>query len=467
MTARRAAGEEIMPINAAIFREYDIRGIVDTDLTPEVVQTLGRAMGTYFRNNGKKNVALGRDCRLSSPAFGEAMSAGLRSVGCDVTDLGTIPTPLLYFAAYYKEMEAGVMITGSHNPPEYNGFKMMVGHDTLYGETIQDVYRIIRDGTFAPAGQGAYKSYDIRPEYETYVLKLIKLVRPLKVVLDAGNGTAGVIAAPIFRKLGCKVDELFCEMDGHFPNHHPDPTLPEAMAALVARVKETRSEIGLAYDGDGDRIGVVDDEGHLIWGDQLLIFFARDILKEYPGATIISEVKATKVLYDEITRLGGKAVMWKTGHSLIKKKIKDEKAKLAGEMSGHIFFADKWFGFDDAIYASLRVADLVARSPKRLSELLAALPKMYSTPEIRIYASEEVKFKIVDEVRRALAAKYPVIDIDGVRAIMPKGWGLVRASNTQAVLVLRFEAETEADLAAIQKEVKAEVERAIQKLGKK
>jgi phosphomannomutase/phosphoglucomutase len=456
-----------MPINAAIFREYDIRGIVDTDLTPEVVETLGRAMGTIFRNNGKKNVALGRDCRLSSPAFGRAMSAGLRSVGCDVTDLGTIPTPLLYFAAYYKEMEAGVMITGSHNPPEYNGFKMMVGHDTLYGDAIQDVYRIIRDGAFAPAGDGAYKLYDIRPEYEAYVLDLIKLVRPLKVVLDAGNGTAGVIAAPIFRKLGCKVDELFCEMDGHFPNHHPDPTLPEAMAALIARVKETKAEIGLAYDGDGDRIGVVDDEGHLIWGDQLLIFFARDILKEYPGATIISEVKATKVLYDEITRLGGKAVMWKTGHSLIKKKIKDEKAKLAGEMSGHMFFADKWFGFDDAIYASLRVAELIARSPKRLSELLAALPKTYSTPEIRVYASEEVKFKIVEEVRRALAAKYPVIDIDGVRAIMPKGWGLVRASNTQAVLVLRFEAETEGDLEAIQKEVKAEVERAIKKLEKK
>jgi len=456
-----------MPINAAIFREYDIRGIVDADLTPEVVETLGRAMGTVFRKNGKKNVALGRDCRLSSPAFGRAMSAGLRSVGCDVTDLGTIPTPLLYFAAYYKEMEAGVMITGSHNPPEYNGFKMMVGHDTLYGDAIQDVYRIIRDGAFAPAGDGAYKSYDIRPEYEAYVLGLIKLVRPLKVVLDAGNGTAGVIAAPIFRKLGCKVDELFCEMDGHFPNHHPDPTLPEAMAALVARVKETKAEIGLAYDGDGDRIGVVDDEGHLIWGDQLLIFFARDILKEYPGATIISEVKATKVLYDEITRLGGKAVMWKTGHSLIKKKIKDEKAKLAGEMSGHMFFADKWFGFDDAIYASLRVAELIARSPKRLSEMLAALPKTYSTPEIRVYASEEVKFKIVDEVRRALAAKYPVIDIDGVRAIMPKGWGLVRASNTQAVLVLRFEAETEADLEAIQKEVKAEVEQAIKKLEKK
>jgi phosphomannomutase/phosphoglucomutase len=342
---------------------------------------------------------------------------------------------------------------------------MTVGHETLYGESIQEIYRIIRDGAFAPPGQGGYATYNLVPEYQDYVLKLIKLVRPLKVVLDAGNGTAGVVAAPIFRKLGCKVDELFCDMDGNFPNHHPDPTLPEAMASLIARVKETKAEIGLAYDGDGDRIGVVDDEGHLIWGDQLLIFFARDILKDFPGASIISEVKATKVLYDEIARLGGKPVMWKTGHSLIKKKIKEENAKVAGEMSGHMFFADRWFGFDDAVYASLRVAELVARSPKRLSEMLAALPKTFSTPEIRVYASEEVKFKIVDEVKRELGAKYPIIDIDGVRAIMPGGWGLVRASNTQAVLVLRFEAATEAELAAIQAEVKGAVERAIHKLG--
>jgi len=453
-----------MPINASIFREYDIRGIVDVDLTPDVVETLGRAMGTYFLKNGKKAVALGRDCRLSSPAFSAAMAAGLRSVGCDVTDLGTIPTPILYFAAYYKDMEAGVMITGSHNPPAYNGFKMTVGHETLYGESIQEIYRIIRDGAFAPPGQGGYATYNLVPEYQDYVLKLIKLVRPLKVVLDAGNGTAGVVAAPIFRKLGCKVDELFCDMDGNFPNHHPDPTLPEAMVSLIARVKETKAEIGLAYDGDGDRIGVVDDEGHLIWGDQLLIFFARDILKDFPGASIIFEVKATKVLYDEIARLGGKPVMCKTGHSLIKKKIKEENAKVAGEMSGHMFFADRWFGFDDAVYASLRVAELVARSPKRLSEMLAALPKTFSTPEIRVYASEEVKFKIVEDVKRELAAKYPVIDIDGVRAIMPGGWGLVRASNTQPCLILSFEADTEPALTSIEREVKGCIERTIQRL---
>ena len=453
-----------MNINQKIFREYDIRGIVDQDLTPEIVRVLGRAMGTYFRRAGAQEVALGRDCRLSSPDFARAMTEGLRSSGCGVVDLGTIPTPLLYFAGHYKDIAAGVMITGSHNPPEYNGFKMTLGHDTLYGEAIQDIYAIIRDDAFAGGPEGAYRTYDLRPEYEAYVLNLFTLARPLKVVLDAGNGTAGVVAAPIFRKIGCHVDELFCEMDGRFPNHHPDPTLPEAMAALIARVKETKADVGLAYDGDGDRIGVVDDEGHLIWGDQLLIFFARDILKNNPGAAIISEVKATMVLYDEITRLGGKAVMWKTGHSLIKKKIKDEKAKLAGEMSGHMFFADRWFGFDDAIYASLRVAELIARSPEKLSAMLAALPQTFSSPEIRVYASEEVKFKIVEEVKRELSAKYPVIDIDGVRAIMPRGWGLVRASNTQAVLVLRYEAETEADLAAIQKEIKSAVERAIHKL---
>jgi phosphomannomutase/phosphoglucomutase len=455
-----------LDINPKIFREYDIRGIVDKDLTPEIVETLGRAMGTYFRRQGTRDAALGRDCRLSSPAYAAAMAEGLRSTGCDVTDLGTIPTPLLYFASFHKGMGAGVMITGSHNPPEYNGFKTMVGHDTLYGPTIQDLYALIRDGDFIRDTRGAYRTTDLVPEYRAYVLGLIKLARPLKVVLDAGNGTAGVVACPIFRDLGCEVVELFCDMDGSFPNHHPDPTLPEAMAALVAKVRETRADIGLAYDGDGDRIGVVDDQGHLIWGDQLLIFFARDILKANPGAAVISEVKATKVLYEEVARLGGRPIMWKTGHSLIKKKIREEKALLAGEMSGHMFFADRWFGFDDAIYASARVAELVARLPGPLSAELAGLPKTVSTPEIRVYASDEVKFQIVDEVKAELAAKHKVIDIDGVRVLFPTGWGLVRASNTQAVLVLRFEAETEADLAVIRAEVEAAVTRAIERLEK-
>ncbi len=455
-----------MEINPNIFREYDIRGIVDKDLTLEVVETLGKGMGTYFRRQNRREVAVGRDCRLSSPAYSEALAKGLLSTGCSVVDLGTIPTPLLYFAIYDKSFEAGVMITGSHNPPEYNGFKLMSGKETLYGETIQEVYRLIKDDKIIKDKEGPRRAYNIVPEYEDYVLKNISLKKKLKVVVDAGNGTGGVVAVPIFKKLGCEVVELYCDMDGRFPNHHPDPTLPDAMRDLIKTVGEAKADLGVAYDGDADRIGIVDDEGHLIWGDQLMIFFARDILKTHPGAAIISEVKATKILYEEIEKLGGRPIMWKTGHSLIKKKIKEEKALLAGEMSGHIFFADRFFGFDDAIYSSARLLELLSRSAMKLSQMLAGLPKTYSTPEIRIYASEEVKFKIVDEVRKELTLKYPVIDIDGVRAIFPKGWGLVRASNTQAVLVLRFEAETEKDLGAIQTEVKGAVERAIKKLGK-
>jgi len=454
-----------LEINPNIFREYDIRGIVDKDLTPGIVQTLGQAMGTYFRSHGHRRTAVGRDCRLSSPDYAQALAAGLREAGCDVVDLGTIPTPLLYFAIFYKAFEAGVMITGSHNPPEYNGFKMMSGQDTLYGDTIQEIYHLIRDDKLLTDCEGTAAAYDLVPEYRDYVVAGIKPARKLKVVIDAGNGTGGVVAVPIFKRMGAEIVELFCEMDGRFPNHHPDPTLPEAMDTLIRTVRSEKADFGIAYDGDADRIGVVDDEGHLIWGDQLLIFFARDILKSNPGRAIISEVKATQVLYDEIARLGGKPVMYRTGHSLIKKKIKEEKALLAGEMSGHIFFADRWFGFDDAIYSSARLYELLSATDVKLSTMLAGLPKTFSTPEIRIYASEEVKFKIVDEVKADLAKKYPVIDIDGVRAVMPKGWGLVRASNTQAVLVLRFEAETEADLAAIQKEVKGSVEQAIHKLG--
>jgi phosphomannomutase/phosphoglucomutase len=452
-------------INPKIFREYDIRGIVDKDLSLEFVEYLGRGIGTFFREHGKKRVALGRDARLSSPAYAEAVTRGLLSTGCSVVDIGLVPTPLLYFAVYYKKNEAAVMITGSHNPPEYNGFKMMVGEETLYGETIQQVYRILREGKIITDKPGTRSSYDIIPEYKSYVLKDVRLRRKLKVVLDAGNGTAGFVAVPIFRKLGCDVIELYCEPDGRFPNHHPDPTLPEAMEDLVKKVKETGADFGVGYDGDGDRIGVVDDSGRLLWGDMLMIVFSRDILPANPGAAVISEVKASKLLYAEIKRLGGRPIMWKTGHSLIKQKIKEEKALLAGEMSGHIFFADRFFGFDDAIYASARLAEILARSEKKLSEMLADLPQAFSTPEIRVYASDEVKFKIVEEVKKELAKKYPVNDIDGVRVSYPKGWALVRASNTQAALVLRYEADTPEDLEAIKQEVRKTLERAIQGLG--
>lgn len=453
-----------MDINPKIFREYDIRGIVDKDLTLEFVEYLGRGIGTFFREHGKKRVALGRDARLSSPAYAEAATRGLLSTGCSVVDIGLVPTPLLYFAVYYKKNEAAVMITGSHNPPEYNGFKMMVGEETLYGETIQQVYRILKEGKLITDKPGSRSSYDVIPEYESYVVKDVRLRRKLKVVLDAGNGTAGFVAVPIFRKLGCDVTELYCEPDGRFPNHHPDPTLPEAMEDLVKKVREKGADFGVGYDGDGDRIGVVDDQGKLLWGDQLMIVFSRDILPANPGAAVISEVKASKLLYEEIKRLGGRPIMWKTGHSLIKKKIQEEKALLAGEMSGHIFFADRFFGFDDAIYSSARLAEIVSRSEKKLSEMLADLPKTYYTPEIRVYASDEVKFKIVEEVKKELAKKYPVNDIDGIRVSYPKGWALVRASNTQAALVLRYEADTPEDLEAMRKEVGAALERAIKGL---
>jgi phosphomannomutase/phosphoglucomutase len=452
-------------INPKIFREYDIRGIVGQDLDEGTVGVLGRAIGTYFVARGKKDLALGRDCRLSSPSFARALSEGLLSTGCDITDIGVVPTPLLYYAVFAKKKQGGVMITGSHNPPEHNGFKLMAGEETLYGPEIQEILALVRGGRFAK-GKGTARSLDVIPEYRDDVAGRITLSRRLRVVVDAGNGTGGHVAVPLFERMGCEVLSLYCEMDGRFPHHHPDPTLPEAMEDLVRQVRETGADLGIGYDGDADRLGVVDDTGRLLWGDQLMIVFARDILPARPGAAVISEVKASKLLYEEIERLGGRPIMWRTGHSLIKKKIKEEKAVLAGEMSGHIFFADRWFGFDDAVYASARLLEILSRSKRSLSALLADLPRTFSTPEIRIYASDEVKFRIVDEVRRALAAKHEVIDIDGVRAVFPRGWGLVRASNTQAVIVLRFEADTEKDLAEIQGEVRSVLERAIQKLEK-
>ncbi len=453
-----------MELNPEIFREYDIRGIVNKDLTLNIVEVLGQAIGTYFQRHQKKEVALGRDCRLSSPAFAQAMTKGLLSTGCRIVDLGVIPTPLLYFSIYHKKLESGVMITGSHNPPDHNGFKLMDGEETLYGETIKEIYRIIKSNGIMKGEGGSMKSYNIGPEYQDFLLGNIRLERRLKVVIDAGNGTGGVVASPIFKKLGCLVQELYCEMDGNFPHHHPDPTLPEAMQDLIKTVRETKADLGIGYDGDADRIGVVDDQGRILWGDELMIIFSRDILPSHPGAPVISEVKASKLLYAEIERLGGRPIMWKTGHSLLKKKIKEEKAPLAGEMSGHIFFADRFFGFDDAIYASARLLELLSRSRLKLSEMMADLPQTYRTPEIRIYASDEVKFKIVDEVRKALAKEHSVIDIDGVRAIYPNGWGLLRASNTQAVLVLRFEADTPGDLETIRTDMKEKLEQAIKKL---
>jgi phosphomannomutase/phosphoglucomutase len=454
-----------MKINPLIFREYDIRGKVDEDLTPEFTEILGRACGTYFRRHGCREVTVGRDCRLSSPQLASALTRGLLSTGCSVEDIGVVPTPVLYFNVFRRKKEAAIMITGSHNPPDQNGFKIMLGEETLFGPAIQELYALIKEGQFIQADPGEVTSYDVIPEYIDFITSDIRLEKPLKVVLDAGNGTAGAVAGPIFRRLGCEVIELYCDMDGRFPNHHPDPTLPEAMKDLISTVLSQGADFGVGYDGDGDRIGVVDDRGKIIWGDQLLILYASDLLPKNPGAAIISEVKASKVLYSEIERLGGRPIMWKTGHSLIKKKLREEGALLAGEMSGHIFFADRYFGFDDAIYASCRLAEILSRSSEKLSSLLAYLPPTYYTPEIRIYASDEVKFKIVEELKKELQPLYPVIDIDGVRVIFPQGWALVRASNTQAVLVLRFEADSPEALEEIQKEIKTRLEGVIRRLN--
>lgn len=460
-----------MKVRKEIFREYDIRGVVGQDLDRSVAVTIGRAVATKVQRAGRKEVAVGRDCRLSSPELAEGLIEGLLASGCDVVNLGVVPTPLVYFSSFYKKKEAAVMITGSHNPAEFNGFKIMIGEETLHGEEIQDIFRIIKEGQFVSASTPGKKTdFDPIPEYIDYVAGQVKLERPVKVVVDSGNGTAGPVAVPLFKKLGAEIVELYTEMDGRFPNHHPDPTLPEALKDLMTKVAETGAELGIAYDGDGDRIGAVDETGKIIWGDQLMIIFARDLLARHPGAAIISEVKASKLLYDEIARLGGRPIMWKTGHSLIKKKIKEEKALLAGEMSGHIFFADRWFGFDDAIYASARLLEIVSRSTKKLSEYLADLPRTYNTPEIRIYASDEVKFKIVDLVKAELSQRPDVrqiIDIDGVRAVFDHGWGLLRASNTQPVLVLRFEADSPENLDKLQQEIQGVLEEVIRHLNTK
>jgi len=426
-------------INPLIFREYDIRGRVDEDLTPETVVSIGKGFGTYAARNGVRSLMLGRDCRLSSLSFRDAMVHGLLSTGVDVIDVGICPTPLLYFSIVRFGADGGVMITGSHNPPEFNGFKLSVGSATLYGEKIQEVRRIIEKEDFA-SGKGRESRRDVVPEYREYVVKNVSIPRRLRVVVDAGNGTGGPVAPDIFRAMGITVEELFCEMDGRFPNHFPDPTVPGNLHALIRAVRETGADVGVAYDGDADRIGAVTEKGDILFGDYLLVLFAREILRRKPGATIISEVKASQNLFDDIARHGGKPVMWKVGHSLIKKKMREESAEVAGEMSGHIFFADRYLGFDDAIYASARLFEILGHSDRPLSEMLSDLPPVVATPEIRLACPDEGKFRVVERVAEIIRPQAKeVIEVDGVRALFDGGWGLVRASNTQPVLVLRFE----------------------------
>lgn len=437
-------------MNTEIFREYDIRGDVEADLTDDVVRNIGRAFASYMTSLGKRRVSLCRDCRLSSEHYRDVLVESMTGSGLDVTDLGLAPTPLFYFSLYNRDVEGGIMVTGSHNPPTMNGFKVAVDKATIHGEQIQDLRRIIESGKYV-SGKGSCKEYrDIVKDYYEYLRSHIVLGKQFKVVIDAGNGTGGVIAAPIMREFGQNVTELFCEMDGHFPNHFPDPTVEANLVTLRDTILREKADVGIGYDGDADRIGVVDEKGGIIWGDYLMLIFARSILKERKGGTFISEVKCSRNLFDDIAKRGGTPVMWKAGHSLIKQKMKETNALMGGEMSGHIFFADRFFGYDDAIYASLRFLEVMERDGRPVSEFLSDLPKTYSTPELRVPCPDNVKFDVVRELTELYRSKYPIIDTDGVRAAFEGGWGLVRCSNTQPILVLRFEADTPEALERIQ-----------------
>jgi phosphomannomutase / phosphoglucomutase len=440
-------------LKSTIFREYDIRGVADSELLSPDIEQLGLGLGTYLqRHSDGKNINVGRDCRLSSTRLRDALVKGLLATGCDVTDIGVVPTPVLYYSAQHLKASGAIMITGSHNPPEYNGFKTVCGSGTLHGETIQDLRRLIERQDFEH-GDGKLGNADLVTPYVDETASQFHFDRRVKLAADAGNGTAGPVFHRILEKLNVDAAELFFEMDGAFPNHHPDPTVPANLFHLIEKVRETGAELGIAFDGDSDRIGAVDEKGNVIYGDLLLLIYAREILQRKPGATFIGEVKCSQVMYDEIGKLGGNAIMYKTGHSLIKAKMKEEHAELAGEMSGHMFFADRYYGYDDALYAACRLIEIVANSGQPLSAQLAGLPKMVSTPEIRVDCPDELKFDLVRRVAEHFKRKYKTIDIDGVRMIFPQGWGLLRASNTQPVLVMRFEAANEHLLKQYQAEV--------------
>ena len=447
-------------MNPRVFREYDIRGVAERDFPDVFVAELGDAIGEHFREHGARRITLARDCRLSSPRIHRVIRERLVAAGLDVLDIGMVHTPGLYFSVFHFEADGGVMITASHNPEEDNGFKIMRGQGTIFGREIQELReRIERRRTGvkpAVAPPGRATDVDLLTPYIDHIVGNIQLgPRRFQVVVDGGNGMGGPAAVPILRRLGIDVEALFCEPDGRFPNHHPDPTVPENLTALVARLQATGAEIGIALDGDADRIGVVDSRGRIVWGDQLLMLFARDILRSRPGATFVSEVKCSQVMYDDIAAHGGRAIMWKVGHSLIKTKMKEEQAVLAGEMSGHMFFADRYLGFDDAVYATARVVELLSRSQLTLSAIIDGLPVVHNTPEIRVECPDDIKFEVVRRARAHYEAKYPVIAVDGARIQFPDGWGLVRASNTGPVLVLRCEAGSPARLAEIRADIES------------
>ncbi len=429
-----------------IFREYDIRGIVGEELTEETVKLLAKAIGTFFQNNGAGRIAIGYDARESSPEFCNLLTKGLNETGCDVVLIGMVPTPVLYHTVFTQNVDGGVMITGSHNPPDHNGFKICLGTSALFGTQIQEIKKIAITGKFS-VGNGMVETIQVLPDYEQDIISKVEPGdRHLKVVVDGGNGMGGVTAVPIYKALGFEVIELFTDPDSDFPNHHADPTVTENLQDMINTVLENKADIGIAFDGDGDRIGVVDENGRIIWGDELMILLSRVILAENPGATIIAEVKCSQNLFDDIIKRGGKAIMSKAGHSIIKAKMKETNAILAGEMSGHIFFADRFYGFDDATYAGARVLEILSKTGDRFSELFDGIPQTYSTPELRVDCPDEVKFDIVQKIAEYFSRDHDVITIDGARITFENGWGLVRPSNTQAILVLRFEADSEEGL---------------------
>jgi phosphomannomutase/phosphoglucomutase len=454
-------------MNTHIFREYDVRGLVDIDLTDAVVEDLGRGLATMVKRAHGSTVVVGRDARESGPRFQAAFIKGVLSTGLNVIEVGVVPTPVVYFAANTLPVDGLAVITGSHNPPEYNGFKMGVGKTTFYGETIQQLKRIIEQRDFATGTGGTVTSFDAVTPYLHFVNATVtRGPRKLKVVVDAGNGVGGIVSVPMLEKLGYDVVPLYCEPDGRFPNHHADPTVAKNLELLIAAVKQHQADLGVAYDGDADRIGVVDENGGIIWGDRLMILLSRAVLKAVPGAPIVGEVKCSFTMYDDIAKHGGKPVMWKTGHSLIKAKMKELHAELAGEMSGHIFYKHRFFGFDDAPYTAARLLEILSNAKGTLSSMLDDVPVTYSSPELRFDTIEEKKFALVTLCTEKLRKKgLSLIEVDGVRATWPDGWGLIRASNTTPILVVRYEAKTKERLEEIRALIDGTIAEAKKEIG--
>jgi phosphomannomutase/phosphoglucomutase len=447
-------------INKEIFRQYDIRGIVDKDLNEDNLKLIGKGFGTYVRRNSGKSVVIGGDARLTTPAYKKAFIEGLIETGCDVIDVGMCATPVLYFAIWKLKTDAGTMITASHNPGEYNGIKLNLGMTSVFAEQIQEIYELIKNNDFEK-GKGVFSVHEgIITTYSDYVASVINISRPVKCIVDAGNGVGGPILPNILRRFGCEVLEMYCEPDGNFPNHHPDPTIEAYMKDLISKMKTGEWEVGLGLDGDADRIGVIDNNGKMLYGDQILNILARDFLKNNQGKEVLGDVKCSKNLYDDIKKHGGIPVMYKTGHANIKNKMKESNISFGGEMSGHMFLADRYLGYDDAIYACCRFVEILSNTSLKCSELLQDQPIMFNTPEIRFDTPEETKFEIVEKVLKSFKDEnYEVIDIDGMRINFPDGWGLIRASNTQPALVMRFEATTEKRLIEIQNLVESRLKK--------